>query len=154
MKRFKFSLQAVQTVRERAERLALENYARALRDVTEAERAVEAADFAVKQQVETWRRAMRTSFAPSEMLQHEHARAMMEGRKTQRMEALRVAQENAVQALSNFQMARQKSDVAHRFHDRRRREFSLAVLKEEQHLLDELASARREAGFEKGLVHA
>jgi flagellar export protein FliJ len=155
MKRFNFSLQAVQTVRERAARNALELYARALRDATEAERNLELAEKALKQQVEDWRRAMKKSFAPSEMLQHEHARTMLEARRAERAQQLREANNAVVEAQSAFQMARQKCDVVERFHDRQKREFSLAALKEEQHLLDEMAAARHEPRiFEKGLAHA
>jgi flagellar export protein FliJ len=155
MKRFKFSLQAVQTIRERAARTALENYARALRNATEAERSLETAERALTAQVDEWRHAMKKSFSPSEMLQHEHARAMLEARRNERAQQLRDANKAVVEAQSAFQLARQKCDVVERFHDRQKREFNLAVLKEEQHLLDEMAASRHEPGiFEKGLAHA
>jgi flagellar export protein FliJ len=155
MKRFKFSLQAVQTLRERGARTALENYARALRAATDAERLLAASEVALNDQVEEWRKAMKKGFAPSEMLQHEHARAMLEARRNERALALREANKGVVEAQSAFQLARQKCDVVERFHDRQRREFNLSVLKEEQHALDELAASRHEPGiFEKGLAHA
>jgi flagellar export protein FliJ len=155
MKRFKFSLQAVQTVRERSARTALEAYARALRDLTEAEHTLEAAERALKQQIEDWRRAMKSGFSPSEMLQHEHARTMLEARRNERAQALRDANKAVVEAQGAFQLARQKCDVVERFHERQRRDFTLAGLKEEQHLLDEMAASRHEPGiFEKGLLHA
>jgi len=155
MKRFKFSLQAVQTVRERSARNALEAYARALRDATEAECNLESAEQALKHQVDDWRRAMKKRFAPSEMLQHEHARTMLEARRNERAQQLREANKAVVAAQSAFQLARQKCDVVERFHDRQKREFNLTVLKEEQHLLDEMAASRHEPGiFEKGLAHA
>jgi flagellar export protein FliJ len=155
MKRFKFSLQAVQTVRERSARTALENYARALRGVSEAEHALEAAEIALNQQIAEWRRAMKTGFAPSDMLQHEHARTMLEARRNERAQELKDANKAVVEAQGAFQLARQKCDVVERFQDRQRHEFNLSVLKEEQHLLDEMASNRHEAGiFEKGFAHA
>lgn len=155
MKRFHFSLEAVQTVRVRAAREALENYARKLRIRLAAEANLAKAEAALAEHLTDWRRSMSHSFSPSQMLQHEHARVMLEARRNERAKELREAAGHATQAYSAFQLSRQKSDVVDRFHDRQRREFNLAVLKEEQHLLDELAATRRDAGlFEKGAVNA
>ena len=156
MKRFKFTLEAVQTVRERAAREALENYARALRVKTSAEAALADAEHAQESQLVAWRRMMRQNgFSPSEMLQNEHARAMLEARRNERVEEVRKASEAAAKAQATFQLAQQKSDVVERFHTRQRNEFNLNALKEEQHFLDELAGNRRESGlFEKGPTHA
>ena len=80
---------------------------------------------------------------------------MLEARRNERAQQLRASNKAVVEAQSAFQMARQKCDVVERFHDRQKREFSLAVLKEEQHLLDEMAANRHEPGiFEKGMAHA
>jgi flagellar biosynthesis chaperone FliJ len=98
---------------------------------------------------------MKKSFSPTEMLQHEHARTMLEARRNERAQQLRDANKAIVEAQSAFQLARQKCDVVERFHDRQKREFNLGVLKEEQHLLDEMAASRHEPGiFEKGFAHA
>src|SRR3954470_15891031 len=155
MKRFHFSLAAVQTMRERAAREALENYARKLRARLEAENALFKADAELVEQLAACRSAMKHNFSPREMLQHEHARVMMEARRNERAQQLREAAAAVTEAFARFQMARQKSDVVERFHDRQRHEFNLAVLKEEQHLLDELASTRRDPGlFERGAANA
>lgn len=155
MKKFRFSLEAVQTVRARAAREALENYARKLRARLAAEANLAKAEAALAEHLADWRRSMLQSFSPGQMLQHEHARVMLEARRNERAKELREAVVNATQAHSAFQFSRQKSDVVDRFHDRQRRDFNLAVLKDEQHLLDELAGTRRDAGlFEKGAVNA
>lgn len=155
MKRFKFSLQAVQTVRERASRSALEIYARALRTRVEAEAALELAESALTRHLTEWRDAMKRNFAPSDMLQQEHLRSMLEARRNERAQAVRDAAKAVVQAQSNFQLARQKSEIVEKFRDRQRHDFNLAVLKDEQHMLDELATNRHEPGlFEKGYAHA
>ena len=155
MKKFHFTLEAVQTVRARAAREALENYARKLRGRLAAEANLAKAETALAEHLADWRRAMSHSFSPSQMLQHEHSRAMLEARRNERARELREAASAATQAFAAFQLSRQKSDVVDRFHDRQRRDFNLAVLKEEQHLLDELAATRRDPGlFEKGAVNA
>lgn len=156
MKRFKFTLEAVQTVRERAAREALEHYAKELRAKTAAESALVEAEHAQEAQMSAWRRLMREKgFSPAEMLQNEHARAMLEARRQQRAEELRKASEAAAKAQAAFQLAQQKSDVVERFRTRQRAEFDLNALKEEQHFLDELAVSRRDVGlFEKGAAHA
>ena len=155
MKRFRFTLEAVQTVRARAAREALEIYARKLRARLAAEANLAKAENALAEHLAEWRRTMEHSFAPSDMLQHEHGRVMLEARRNERARELRDAAAAVTQAYAVFQLSRQKSDVVERFHDRQRHEFNLGVLKEEQHLLDELASTRRDPGlFEKGAVHA
>lgn len=155
MKRFKFSLEAVQTVRERSARNALEGYARALRRRLECEAALEKAESALASHLSEWRGAMGKSFSPGDMLQNEHQRAMLEAHRGECVKVLKDAAEAAAKAQSAFQLARRKSDVVERFHERQRHDFNLAVLKDEQHALDELASSRFDSGFlEKGAAHA
>jgi flagellar export protein FliJ len=155
MKRFRFSLEAVETVRARAAREALENYARQLRARIAAEAALAKSESELAEHLTNWRRAMTKSFSPGDMLQHEHARVMLEARRNERAKELREAAAAATQAYAAFQVARQKSDVVERFHDRQRHEFNLGLLKEEQHALDEIAANRRDPClFEKGAVHA
>lgn len=154
MKRFRFSLEAVETVRARAAHEALENYARKLRARLAAEAMLAKAELALADHLTEWRRAMARSFSPSDMLQNEHVRLMLETRRNERAKELREAAAAATQAYAGFQVARQKSDVVERFHERQRHEFNLGILKEEQHFLDELASSRRDPGlFEKGAAH-
>jgi flagellar export protein FliJ len=155
MKRFRFSLEAVQTIRERAAQDALENYARKLRARGAAETAVTQAEGALAGHLDEWRRAMSRGFSPADMLQNEHARTTLEARRDERIKELRDAASATVKAQAAFQLARQKSDVVERFHDRQRHEFNLGVLKDEQRLLDELASTRRDSNlFEQGVNHA
>jgi flagellar export protein FliJ len=155
MKRFKFSLEAVQTVRERATRTALENYARALHRRIETQAALEKAERKLSDHLTEWRAAMKHGFSPREMLRHEHQRAMLEAHRAECTKVFKDAMEAANKAHVAFQLSRQKSDVVERFQDRQRRDFNLAILKEEQHLLDEMASARHDTRFlEKGAAHA
>lgn len=155
MKKFRFTLEAVQTMRQRTVNEAMEHYARALRARLAAETAVADAEQALSEHIDHWRKAMKKSFSPGDMLRQEHARLMLETRRNERANELREAAKLASEALSAFHLARQKSEVVERFHDRQRRDFNLAVLKEEQNMLDELASARRDPGlFERGVAHA
>jgi len=155
MKRFRFSLEAVQTVRERAAQEALENYGRAVRERAASEARWAAAEAALTDHLSEWRKAMKGGFSPREMLQNEHARTMLEAHRDARAEELRVAAAAVARAQAEFQVARQNSEVVERFHDRQRRAFNLSALKEEQNILDEMALTRRHAGmFEKGFADA
>jgi flagellar export protein FliJ len=153
MKPFRFTLEAVQIVRGRATNEALEKYARALKLRTNAEGELARAEAELRAHLQEWRDTMLKSFSPSEMLQNQHARTELEARRNEKVKALRDAAQAANKAQAAFQLARQKSDVVERFHERQRHEFNLAVLKEEQHLLDELASGRRDLA-QKGFSHA
>lgn len=143
MKKFRFSLEALKTVRESAASKALENYARAVHAQSEAEAAVTAADQALAHHLEQWRKRMSRGFSPAEIIGLGHSRMVLETRRNECAQALRDAAAKAQKALAEFQLAQQKSDVVERFHDRKRHEFNLTALKEEQHFLDELATTRR-----------
>jgi flagellar export protein FliJ len=146
MKRFRFSLEAVRTLRESAAAKAMESYARAVRAQSDAETALRAATDAVAKHVEGWRKAMTRGFRPADILGMEHAREALEKRRSECVQALREAAAAAAKAQAELQLAQQNSDVVERFHDRKRHEFNLAALKEEQHFLDELANTRRGPG--------
>lgn len=147
MKKFKFSLQALQTLRESAASKALESYARAVRAQADAEAALKNADAALTNHLDQWRRAMSRGFSPTEMLGLGHARTALEAKRADAAKVLRDAAAAVAKALSEYQLAQQKNDVVERFHDRKRHEFNLALLKEEQHFLDELATSRRPAAY-------
>ena len=61
---------------------------------------------------------------------------------------LKEASEATNKAQSAFQLARRKSDVVERFHERQRNDYNLAVLKEEQVILDELAKRYANGPYE------
>lgn len=147
MKKFRFSLEALKTVRESAASKALEHYARAVHAQTEAEAGLKAADHALSHHLERWRKAMSRGFSPQEIISLGHSRSVLENKRNERAQALRDAAAKAQKALAEFQLAQQKSDVVERFHDRKRHEFNLAALKEEQHFLDELATTRRAPAY-------
>ena len=147
MKKFRFTLEAVQTVRESAAAKALETYARAVRAQSDAEAALAAANLALTQHLEAWRKAMAKGFGAAEMLSMGHTRTLLEHKRNQCAEALRNAGAAVIKALAEYHLARQKSDVVERFHERKRHEFNLALVKEEQHFLDELATTRRAAAY-------
>jgi flagellar export protein FliJ len=153
MKPFRFTLEAVQIVRDRATNEALEKYAKSLKARSNAEHELEKAEAALRGHLEEWRARMTRSFSPMDMLQHSHARTELEARRNEKVKLLRDAAQAANKAQAALQLARQKSDVVDRFHDRQKHEFNLAALKEEQHLLDELAAGRREFA-QKGFSHA
>jgi len=153
MKPFRFTLEAVQTVRNRATNEALEQFARALKLRANAEHELANAEAALRNHLEEWRGKMTKSFSPGEMVQREHARTILETQRNERIKQLRDAAQAADKAQALFQFARQKSEVVERFHERQRHEFNLAVLKEEQHLQDDFAGARREFA-QKGFSHA
>lgn len=147
MKKFRFSLEALQTVRESAAAKALEAYARAVRAQSDAEAALSTANLSLTNHLEAWRKAMAKDFGAAEMLSMGHARAVLEHKRNECAEALRNAAAAVTKALAEYQLAQQKSDVVERFHERKRHEFNLALVKEEQHFLDELATTRRAAAY-------
>jgi flagellar FliJ protein len=142
MKKFRFTLQAVQVVRQQQERQALEAYGRCLRARQQAEAALSEA----RQHLEdAWRRQreLEASGAPALWLMHsQNWCAVLEERCHQAQSALQQAREQAAAAWSRLAVARRQREAVDKLRQRQWRQYELALAREEQKQLDELATLR------------
>lgn len=142
MKRFHFSLQALLTLRQRAEQKALEKYASAL---LARQRALERADAVRHEQNEWWARR-----------RQELAKGCSAGSLDQwcasnhNLNEQRKAAENGVaqaevstnQALQSMLLARRDREAVEKHLHRERERYQRALGQEEQKILDDMANRR------------
>lgn len=142
MKPFSFSLQAVRTLRQRQEQLALDGFGR----------AVQARQAAIDQQQLAERRlaagqdqltALQIDGATIEQMNQlrDHCRAL-EQQLTQSRAACAKAQSAANRAWDILQEARQALQLVDKLYSRQREEYDRELRREEQRQLDELSGLR------------
>ncbi len=144
MKRFKFTLEALHTVRKRQEQEAMEFYAKAL---LEKEQALERLAALRRQQDELadeTRREMSAGCQADRLRQrqifHETVRQSIRRQEA----AVSKAELNVQQAMQLLVQAKQQREAVDKAHDRQRSVYERDAAREEAALLDELA--RRQLG--------
>ncbi|MCX8154887.1 MAG: flagellar export protein FliJ [Verrucomicrobiae bacterium] len=142
MKKFRFTLQAVYVVRQQQERQALEAYGRCLQARQQAEQALAQARHNLE---EAWRRRreLEAAGAPALWLMHgQHWCAMLEERCHHAEAALHHAREQTAAAWSRLAVARRQREAVEKLRHRQWHQHELALAREEQKQLDELATLR------------
>jgi flagellar export protein FliJ len=144
MKRFKFTLEALHTVRKRQEQEAMESYAKALLEKEQALDRLGELRREFDQVADETRREM-SAGCPADRLRqrqvfHEALRQSIR-RQEQAVAQAEMALQQAMQALVHAKQQREAVDKAH---DRQRATYDRDAAKEEAALLDELA--RRQLG--------
>jgi len=152
MKKFRFTLQALQTVRERHEHLALQNYAQAVRARTCAQEALqeverECAGVWQRQRAQRETVATVVDFAQSS----EYAGRLAEW-KQQCVAALAQAERGVDQAWEKLVLARRAREVVVRFHQRQRDRYAREWARAEQKEMDEFAQHRPSLAVTLGAV--
>ena len=153
MKRFRFSLQSVLTLRQRREQTALEDYGRA---ISARQQAVEALRVA-RVEWETVCRVRTTLLASNavagDLAQAQaYCRAMEETVARCELEVLR-AQREVEQCWQKLLEARRAREVVDKYGQRQRESYDRALQREEQKALDEMAQRRLGNGA-AGLLNA
>ncbi len=146
MKRFRFPLEAVLTVRKRQENLALERYGAAVRRHREA---VEAVALAERDLMEAWgvfRGEMEGGCDGARLAcQRAQCQALeLRGRKAR--ERVRQAEQEMRASHEGLIEARRQREVVDKLEERAKREHESERQREEARFLDELALQRRGAG--------
>ena len=143
MKRFNFSLQALQLLRERQEQMALHEYSKALKAWEQArgkaenlQRELEAAWGELK-----GRTARGGPIGDLARLQA-HSQAV-EQRKQAADYVAKVTRNKASQAFTKLLAARQARAVVEKFFEKQKRRHDLERRRHEQHKLDEMSSQRQ-----------
>jgi len=142
MKKFRFTLEAVRTLRQRQEQVALEQYAGALRA---RQKALDALRDAERECTAAWTlRSERTaSGAPAaHVAQVQEYCAAVESLKKQCNEAVATAQRVMDHMLENLCRARRAREAVDRFYEWQRERYDRELQREEQKKLDDLAQRR------------
>lgn len=142
MKRFQFKLQAVLTLRQRAEQTALEHYSRAMlarhaamARLTEAERELSRAWKDLRQRM--------TGGCPAgEAQQRQQFCHLLDDRRRQCEQALSQAEVQLNQAFQKMLLCRQDREVIEQYLADQRQQHDRALLAEERKILEDLARRR------------
>ena len=142
MKPFRFALEAVATVRKRAEGETLESYAQALLFRQHAWSQFEAAERELNAAWNQLRQELGTGCAAEKMTWlRRHAEALEEEHK-QRLAALQQAERVMHQALQRMLAARHQREVVDKVRGHQRARHDRDAARETQKFLDELAAQR------------
>lgn len=142
MKRFEFKLQAVLTLRQRAEQGALAQYARAIQHRQAVAARFEESEMALSEGRRQWLNVLADgcpAARAAQMLGYCH---LLEDRKRQCEQTLGLAEVELNQASQRMLHARQQREAVETFHAGQRERYDRKVREEEQKLLDDLVNRR------------
>jgi flagellar export protein FliJ len=142
MKAFRFTLEAVRTLRQRQEQEALESYARALLARQQVMQALEDMDQRVGRDFEQMRslRAGRCTAAQAAQAQNFHA--SLEKKRDDCLEALGQAERQVNAACRAMLAARQQREMVDVFRGKQQAVHQRLLAREEQKIMDEFAIRR------------
>jgi flagellar export protein FliJ len=143
MKAFRFSLEAVQTLRHRQEQHAMEQYVRALLARQQALDHLEIIRERIRQNQQELSRLLAAGCTASVAAQVQLFERSLEKQQADRVAGLALAERRVNATFQTMIQARQKRQVVESFRKRQIARHQRAEAREEQKLLDDLA-ARRE----------
>ena len=142
MKKFVFSLQAVLTLRQRAEQTALKSYGEASLARQDAIARLQQSDQRLAQTRREWLEAMAVGCNAAQTAQmHLYSQTLRE-EKTRCEQALERAEVELNRAQQKAMGARQRREAVETIYRDRRTQHSLAAQKEEQKLIEDLLQSR------------
>ena len=145
MKRFTFKLQAVLTLRQRAEQAALEKYARAIEHRQVCAANVSEAEMELSEARRHWLNALADgvpAVRAAQMLGHCH---LLEERKRQCEQTLNLADMELNRSSHAMLRARQQREAVEMLLARQRDNYDRCVIEEERKMIDDLVNSRPSA---------
>jgi flagellar export protein FliJ len=142
MKRFHFKLQAVLTLRQRAEQVALEKYARAIQHRQACASTLGEAEMELSDARRQWLNALAdgiTAVRAAQMLGFCH---LLEERKRQCEQTLNLADIELNRSSQAMLQARQQREAVETLMARQRERYDHRVIEEERKMIDDLINRR------------
>lgn len=147
MKPFRFTLEALGTVRQRHEQKAMEHYAHMLVLRQKAENTLDKAERDLNSSWEDLRRQLARGCTAEEAAQaHVYQRSLIQ-RRTECATALEAADRRVNSALQGMLQARQQREIVDKCCDRQKAKHQRETARGEQKFLDDLAGRRRSSIF-------
>jgi len=142
MKPFRFTLEALHTLRQRQEQLALESYGKAL----EVRRAASARLQTVQAQLtgewRWWQERFTQGVTAVEIAQGRDYCNLLEQRRRECKAEVDAAQQQVDRTWEALVVARQQREAVEKYHQRQRQRYDRELHREEQKILDEMAGRR------------
>jgi len=152
MKKFQFKLQAVLTLRQRAEQIALENYSRALLARQAAIDKLADMERALSRSTADLRGQLAKGSAAAEVNQTQDYCRFLGEKKLRCEQALGQAELELNQALHKMVSARQDREAVEHYLDAQRQRHDRALLAEERKMIEDLVQRRARRGGSKALT--
>jgi flagellar export protein FliJ len=147
MKAFRFTLEAVQTLRHRQEQQALENYARALLARHQALEQLDAIRERIHRNQQELSQLLTAGCAAARAAQASQYQRSLEKTLAERATTLALADRRAGAALQAMLLARQQLQTVENYRDKQLARHRREETREDQKLLDDLASRRARSIF-------
>ncbi len=147
MKAFHFSLEAVQTVRQRQEQQAMEQYVRALLARQQALDQLDLIRDRILQNHQELNRLLSAGCTAAVVTQAHHFERALQKQQADRLASLALVERRVNAAFQAMILARQKRKTVESFRKRQLARHQRAENREEQKMLDDLASRRERSIF-------
>jgi flagellar FliJ protein len=142
MKPFHFTLEAVRTLRQRQEQVAMEKYAQALHTRQEAANKVDAIQRQLSDGWQELRGQMATGCTASQVAQAQDYHRALSKRRDEAAAALGVAERRVNAALQTMLNARQQREIVDKSREKQKARHLREQFRAEQKILDDLAGRR------------
>ncbi|MGC8744153.1 MAG: flagellar export protein FliJ [Verrucomicrobiia bacterium] len=140
MKRFKFTLQALQTVRMREEQEKLESYSKCVDEYLNTVKLLEAAEKEMDECEKRLERFYRNGGMADELRFLELLKEAAAEKCKRRFDEVKLAQNAMEKALADWLEAKKALDAVEKFKQRQKARYDLEARRQEQKLLDEMKS--------------
>jgi flagellar export protein FliJ len=140
MKAFRFTLEAVQVLRHRQEQQAMENYVRVLLARQQVVERLESVREQIRSNQQEMNRLLSGGCAASRLAQVHLYEGVLERRQAEQIQALALAERRVQGAFQSMLAARQRKMMVEKFRAKQHARHQRAEWREEQKLLDDLAS--------------
>jgi flagellar export protein FliJ len=142
MKSFRFTLQAVQTLRHRQEQQAMETYVHALLARQQVLDRLEAVRERIRRNQQEMNRLLASACAASPLAQASQYERVLEQQQAEQIAALALADRRVQNTFQAMLSARRRRKMVENFRAKQLARHQRAEWREEQKLLDDLASRR------------
>lgn len=142
MKTFRFTLEAVRTIRQRQENDALENYARALLARQQTLEKLETARERIQEHFAQMRQWLSEGGAAAQAAQAQSWHRSLEKMRDECVAALGLAERRVNAASQAMLAARQQREIVDIYREKQQAVHQRSLLREEQKVLDEFAMRR------------
>lgn len=142
MKRFQFKLQAVLTLRQRAEQAALETYSRSIQARQDAASRLAQAEMALSDARRQWLHELADGCPAVRAAQSLQFCRLLEDRKREADQAVHAADQHLHHASQEMLAARQQREAVEKFLARQRERHERLLREEERRLIDDLIGRR------------
>lgn len=142
MKKFRFTLQALLTVRQRQEHLAMERYAATLVQRQRASECLARATQEVTEASQTWQARVTGGLMASELVHRADHMRTLEFKRNQASAALLTAEKAVDPALNAMLEARRQREVVEQCEQQQRQRHQREIARQDGKVQDELAQRR------------